>query len=74
MKKKICMLTLALALSATTLIGCSSKEEAGEYNTIITEESGDLDVIPEDTTADDADAADDTTADDAADDTTNTEE
>ena len=48
MKKKICMLTLAVALSATALVGCSSKEDAEqtEYEGE-TDTPEDLEVIPE---------------------------
>lgn len=67
MKKKICMLTLALVLSAAILTGCSSQEETGENNALTTGEAGELDVIPEATTADDADAADEAAEDDTDD-------
>lgn len=66
MKKKICMLTLAVALSATALVGCSSNKEA-EQTTEYEGESQtaeDLEVIPENA-ADDA-AAEDTENTDAA--------
>ncbi|MCM1162090.1 MAG: hypothetical protein NC412_12820 [Roseburia sp.] len=70
MKKKICMLALALALSATILTGCSNQEETGENNALTTGEAGELDVIPEDTedtTADDVEAEDDAAGDDTDD-------
>ncbi len=62
MKKKICMLTLAVALSATALVGCSSNKDAEqtEYEGE-TDTPEDLEVIPENA-AEDTNAAADTNA------------
>lgn len=61
MKKKICMLTLAVALSATALVGCSSDKkdlQTTEYEGEA-ETPEDLEVIPEN-------ASDDAAGDDNA--------
>lgn len=61
MKKKICMLTLAVALSATALVGCSSNKDAEqtEYEGE-TDTPEDLEVIPENAADDAEGGAEDT--------------
>ncbi len=63
MKKKICMLTLAVALSATALVGCSSNKDAEqtEYEGE-TDTPEDLEVIPENAADDAEGGAEDTNA------------
>lgn len=73
MKKRICMLTLALTLSAATLVACGSNEAEENVEDVTTEaesRDADVDVIPaeeatDDTTTEDTEeAADDTTTED----------